>query len=125
MDLQPIKIEQTVWSDVYGYAGTMDLLAVVNGKLTILDWKTSKALHPEYKLQVAAYAKALLEMGHGDVEQMIIVRLPKTIEDPGFEAHTVTESGDELFQVFLHAFALWKWAQIGEAEYQKRRKTAA
>jgi len=117
VNLKPIWIEQTVWSDTYGYAGTMDLLAEVNGKLTVVDWKTGKAIYPEAYLQNAAYRHALREMGHGDPVQGIIVRLPKNTEDPEFEAKAVPESEATLFDIFLHTFKLWKWAQKGEEEY--------
>jgi len=121
VNLKPIWIEQTVWSDKYGYAGTMDLLAEVNGKLTVVDWKTGKAIYPEAYLQNAAYRSALREMGHGDPVQGIIVRLPKNTEDPEFEAQTIPDSEESLFSTFLHAFELWKWAQKGEEAYQAKR----
>src|SRR5215472_3123260 len=35
--LKPIAVEQVIWSRDYGYAGTLDLLAEVNGVLTVLD----------------------------------------------------------------------------------------
>jgi PD-(D/E)XK nuclease superfamily len=124
VNLKPIWIEQTVWSKRYGYAGTMDLLAEVNGKLTVVDWKTGKAIYPEAYLQNAAYRHALREMGHGDPVQGIIVRLPKNTEDPEFEAQIVPEHEDSLFHTFLHTFELWKWAQKGEEEYQAKRNAA-
>lgn len=124
VNLKPIYVEQTVWSDEYGYAGTMDLLAEVNGKLTVVDWKTGKAIYPEAYLQNAAYRYALREMGHGDPVQGIIVRLPKNTEDPEFEAQTVQDSEQSLFSTFLNAFELWKWAQKGEEAYQAKRDAA-
>lgn len=124
VNLKPIYVEQTVWSDEYGYAGTMDLLAEVNGKLTVVDWKTGKAIYPEAYLQNAAYRYALREMGHGDPVQGIIVRLPKNTEDPEFEAQTVQDSEQSLFSTFLNAFELWKWAQKGEEAYEAKRAAA-
>jgi hypothetical protein len=124
VNLKPIWIEQTVWSDTHGYAGTMDLLAEVNGKLTVVDWKTGKAIYPEAFLQNAAYRHALREMGHGDPVQGIIVRLPKNTEDPEFEAKIIPQSEAKLMETFLHTFELWKWNQIGEEEYQAKRKAA-
>lgn len=124
VNLKPIYIEQTVWSDTYGYAGTMDLLAEVNGKLTVVDWKTGKAIYPEAYLQNAAYRHALREMGHGDPVQGIIVRLPKNVEDPQFEAQTIEDSEQSLFNTFLHTFELWKWAQKGEEAYEAKRQAA-
>jgi hypothetical protein len=121
VNLTPIWIEQTVWSDTHGYAGTMDLLAEVNGKLTVLDWKTGKAIYPEAFIQNAAYRHALREMGHGDPVQGIIVRLPKNTEDPDFEVKMCPPEKD-CMEVFLHAKHVWTWAQKNEEDYQAKKK---
>lgn len=42
-----------------GYAGTVDLLAEINGKLTLIDVKTGQNVYPSHVLQVSAYAKTL------------------------------------------------------------------
>jgi len=57
-EVQPrvIQVEFRVASEVHGYAGTLDLLATINGKPTVLDWKASIA--PSARYQVAAYALA-------------------------------------------------------------------
>ena len=75
--LKPLLIEKTVVSHVFGYAGTMDLLAEVNGELAVVDWKTGKAIYPEAFLQNAAYRMATLEMNLGKPVKGLIVRLPK------------------------------------------------
>lgn len=48
--------EFTVWSDRYGYAGTMDWAAKIGGKkwLTLGDNKTGKSVYPDMALQLAA-----------------------------------------------------------------------
>lgn len=61
--LEVIDNERTVRSDKYGYAGTLDMLAKVNGKLLIVDIKTGKDLYPEVQLQTSAYRQALREQG--------------------------------------------------------------
>lgn len=108
VELKPIFVEQTVWSKEWGYAGTLDLLAEVEGKLTVLDWKTGKAVYDESYLQNAAYRRAIREMKHGDPLQGIIVRLPKVETDPEFEAVTVPFDEDWLFQRFINAMRLWE-----------------
>jgi len=110
VDLKPIAIEQTVFSEVHGYAGTMDLLALVNGETVVLDWKTGKAIYNEAHLQNAAYRHALREMGHGDPKRGIIVRLPKTETDPDFEAADAYDEKESM-KVFLSVMDLWKWTQ--------------
>src|SRR2546427_1215226 len=56
--LEPLAIERTVYCEVCGYAGTLDLYARVSGVLTILDWKSGKAIYPEAFLQNVAYRHA-------------------------------------------------------------------
>jgi PD-(D/E)XK nuclease superfamily len=119
--LKPIAVEQVVYSTKYGYAGTLDLLAEVNGVLTVIDWKTGKAVYSEAHLQNAAYRQAIREMGHGDPKQGIVVRLPKNIEDPEFEA-VVADDEVKSFETFLHVQELWKWMQVKDKEYQAKKE---
>jgi hypothetical protein len=115
--LKPIAIEQVVWSDAHGYAGTLDLLAEVNGELSVLDWKTGKAVYAESHLQNAAYRHAIREMGHGDPVRGLVIRLPKTETDPNFEV--VEAAAEETsFEVFLHAKRLWEWQQRATADWR-------
>lgn len=55
------KIEERVVSKKYHYAGTMDVLADINGKLGVLDIKTSIAIYRDYSMQTSAYIEALRE----------------------------------------------------------------
>jgi hypothetical protein len=120
VNLKPVLIEQTVYSTVHGYAGTMDVLARVNGVLTLVDFKTGKAIYPEARLQSVAYSVALMEMGYLAPAAAVIVRLPKVDGDPAFEVQVVPPVAD-LFPVFLAAKALWTWTQGNEAAYRRRR----
>ena len=122
--LKPIFIEQTVYSENYGYAGTMDLLAEVEGVLTVVDWKTGKAVYSESHLQNAAYRQAIREMGHGDPKQGLIVRLPKVETDPNFEV-VAAKPENLMFPKFLDAMSLWQWQQEMEAEYQAKKPVVA
>src|SRR5262245_22551589 len=45
--LKPLAIERTVYCEACGYAGTLDLYARVEGALTVLDWKSGRAIYPE------------------------------------------------------------------------------
>jgi hypothetical protein len=109
--LKPIWVERTVWSEYYGYAGTADLLAEVNGEETLLDWKSGKAIYPEAYLQNAAYRQCVMEMEIGRPMRGMIIRLPKTSEDPEFEVQEVPQDSSELLKIFINAMALWKWQQ--------------
>ena len=71
----PEFIEKQVWSSRFRYAGTVDALAMVDGKFGVLDIKTSTGFFPEYNLQTAAYMSALQEF---DVKRTI--QLPRDIQ---------------------------------------------
>lgn len=59
-----ILLEETVWSDEHGYAGSFDALAILHGegagelqgKTLFMDWKTTRSgVHAEVALQLAGY----------------------------------------------------------------------
>lgn len=127
VNLEPLWIEQTVFSATHQYAGTIDLVAWLDlppaGRtLAVLDWKTGKAIYPEARLQNVAYAWAYHEMGHADAPPVgVIVRLPKLEKDPEFETLTVArEEWSPNFHAFLAAKELWVWLQ----EQEQKRVTA-
>lgn len=55
-NIEPISAEQVFCSPTLMLAGTADLVCRVNGKLTIMDWKTGSGIYPEMFLQMGAYA---------------------------------------------------------------------
>lgn len=90
--------ERQVLSIKHWFAGTLDILAVVNGKLSVVDIKTTSGVYDEMFLQTAAYVIALEEEFGEKIEQRIIVHLnrdtgvvtphPVDQEGPGIEADT-------------------------------------
>lgn len=56
-----IHTELNLTSDKYRMGGTIDRVMTIEGKLYLLDIKTSNALHPHYWLQTSAYQKMLEE----------------------------------------------------------------
>lgn len=121
---KPVMVEFTVVSKKYGYAGTADLLAEVDGVLTLVDWKTGKKIYPESWLQNIAYRKCIEEMGLGVPEQGMILRLPKTEADPDFEVGIVPSCKEELFEAFQNAQRLWKWQQESVRDVQTESAVA-
>jgi hypothetical protein len=54
-----LYVEDTVWSDTHGYAGSFDAIVNIEGETVVLDAKTSKSgVHAETALQLAAYRYA-------------------------------------------------------------------
>ena len=76
-DVEWHSAERKVYHRKYKYAGTVDAVATINGEYSVIDWKTSKAVYPEYYLQVAAYAKALEDMEGRPVDSAYILRCDK------------------------------------------------
>lgn len=52
--LNPVATEVSLVSEKYGFAGTLDAM-LVDGELSLGDWKTSNAVYSDYLLQLAAY----------------------------------------------------------------------
>lgn len=57
-DVKFISSERVVYSRKYDYIGKMDIEAKVDGKVCLVDLKSSNGLYNSVRLQTAAYAKA-------------------------------------------------------------------
>lgn len=106
-EIHPLHVEKTIYSVKHRYAGTMDLLAMVDGKLTLLDWKTSSGIYPENFLQSVAYQAAAQELGLGTIERALIVRLPK-VENQEVQV-VETPPMEELLPTFLAVKRVFDW----------------
>jgi hypothetical protein len=58
---EPILTEQVVGSSRHRYAGRLDMLARINGRIVLPDLKTSARAYPEQHLQIAGYWGAMRE----------------------------------------------------------------
>ena len=56
---ESIAWDVTIFSEQYGYAGTIDYICRIDGKVYIVDFKTSSEVWPEYHLQISAYKQPL------------------------------------------------------------------
>lgn len=70
--------EVALWSDTLGLAGRVDCIAEYDGKLSIIDFKTSKAMKDEFEieeyfLQVTCYAIMLEERTGIQISNIIIL----------------------------------------------------
>lgn len=78
-------LETTLWSDRLKVAGTVDLICVRNGKLSVLDWKTSgryksrDEIH-SYFIQCSAYAYMFWERTGVAISDIVIAM---TTQDDG------------------------------------------
>ncbi len=93
-DVTPIASEQIVFSKKFYYAGTFDLLATVNGRLALCDFKTSKGVYTEHRLQTAGYQIAWEEEHREPIADRYAIRLDK--HTGAFEAHHFPRSQLEM-----------------------------
>jgi hypothetical protein len=74
-DFELIGSEVQVISEKYGYGGSCDLICKINGRLTLIDIKTSDSCYPEHKTQVVAYKQAYEEQTGNYIDDLKILRL--------------------------------------------------
>lgn len=104
--VQKIDIEKRIYSRQHRFSGTLDKLALVDGVRSLIDWKSSKDIYPEHRLQTSAYVGAYEEEGFEPVLQRFLIKLGK--EDGHFEAHSYDRSTqDHDYSTFLHALGLY------------------
>jgi len=108
--LEPEALEQRLWSNKHGYAGTADAIAhksrFDNGAHVILDWKTSADLYNSYWLQIAAYIKAFEELTKIKLDGGVLVQFRNSkirIREKTYKELI------ELFEVYKNALAVYKW----------------
>lgn len=69
--------EQPLVSETHRFGGTLDAIGRVNGRLCLIDWKTSSALYVEYLCQLAAYALLWNEHTGDKIEAFHLLRFSK------------------------------------------------
>ncbi len=107
VEFRPLAVERTVFCRICGYAGTLDWLAYVKDVRTVGDIKTGKRIYPEAFLQNIAYRHAGAQQGL-ESDAGLILRLPKTVDDPAFEAMPVPETP---LADFLAVLSVWRWVR--------------
>jgi len=102
--IEVIMAESPLISKEYGYGGTIDCFCKLDGQPTLLDFKTGKAIYPEFFYQLAAYEHLLAEAGQL-IEVTRILRIGRD-EDEGFEERSVGKL-DKQFEVFKHCLGIY------------------
>lgn len=118
--IQPTVLlsEATLANGTHGYAGTTDLVAEIAGQLFVIDWKTSKGVYPEMRLQLAAYANAERIIGNDfnsaapmpkiDATAIVLLR-----QDGTFEWHPFRLEASD-FEAFIALKRVWDWKKAQE-----------
>lgn len=83
-ELKPVGIEEALYSRQHKFCGRADWIGYIDGQLSVLDFKSTKAIYPELALQCTAYGQAQFEMTGEKPETRWGLRLDK--HDGSFEA---------------------------------------
>lgn len=103
--IEPILCEAQLVSRSWKFGGTLDMYANVDGIPTLLDYKTGKAIYPEYFYQCAAYRNLLMEIKGEEVNQVRILQVGRD-ETEGFSEASRTDTSRE-WEIFKHCLALY------------------
>lgn len=103
MPIKPILNEAQLTNDDFG--GTVDMLAEIDGRNVLIDFKTGSGIYEEMGYQLAGY-KILLEHNGHRVDQAMIVRVGRD-EEEGFEVKNFPDL-TKYESVFKHLLAIYK-----------------
>lgn len=101
----------------YGFGGTPDAIGMLDGKLILIDWKTSNAVYSDYIIQMAAYRHLLMSGLRMDTYEPMALDLEegayicRFAKDHGdFAAHFFGDLSDawEQFKLFRRAYEIDK-----------------
>lgn len=92
------EAERIIYSREYEYVGRTDVLAELDGRLTIIDYKTANGIYLEMLLQLCLYWFAYEEENGIVLDEGMIVRFDK--ETGEFHEHTISR---DLYNVTIPA----------------------
>ena len=95
-----LATEITVVNKEQNYAGTVDFVARIDGKVWLIDFKTSQNVWPSYELQVSAYKHALKDK---KVDGLAILQIGYKRNKNGWKWNEV----EDKFDLFLAAQKIW------------------
>jgi hypothetical protein len=101
--LTPVIIETPFVSEEFRFGGTPDLLAEIDGKFILLDFKTSGGIYDSYFVQLAAYRQLLSEQGW-PVSGARVVRISP--DDSEVEVAPALNY-DRGWQIFQHCLGIY------------------
>ena len=103
--LKPILLEVPLVSEKYQYGGTVDNFCILDDIVTLLDYKTSKAIYTEAHIQVSAYRNLIKEIRGEELKECSILRIRRD-ESEGFDFISCFNM-DKYFQLFLHCMGIY------------------
>lgn len=112
--------EISLCSTELGYGGTIDRVVEINGRLWLLDIKTSNYIHTTHELQLAAYAMLWNSKSQYKIEKTGVLWLKAAtrtekidfskdvMQGKGWQVKTFERSYEESFEIFKHTHEIWR-----------------
>jgi len=120
IEVMPEGLECPLVSEKYLFGGRVDMIAYVDGILSIVDWKTSKDIYSDYAAQISCYAQLWNENNpEKPVKQGICVRVPKTewTEYTNKKTGKVTRIHHKLLTLEMNEYQLeWVFSNMFKSE---------
>ena len=113
---KPLAVELTVESAKYGYTGTLDYLFKIDGKVVLMDVKTSKYIWPSHELQVSALKQAVHEFTTFHVDTLAILQTGYMANKAKHFKYTEI---DDQFPLFLATKEIWAKEHGSEKPLQR------
>ena len=92
-----LESEKIVYSPKHNYAGILDAIAIVDGKMTLMDFKSSNGIWPEHQIQLGGYHLAYEEMTKKKIRQSMIIRFSKDTGDFEFRIMSNPKQNQKAF----------------------------
>ena len=107
--VQPIALEVSLVSEVHQYGGTPDCIALIDGKVALVEFKTSAKPFADHLVAMAAHAQLWSENNQGrPIEAFHWIGLPKDGSEFKHHAYADLPIQWEIFLLYLDAWRLEK-----------------
>lgn len=111
-EVEVIEVEYTIWNEKDGFAGTIDLILLVDGEYWIIDLKTSQYIWLSHEVQVSAYKHSV------DLEGDVHIAILQLGYKKNKKNYKFTEVQDKWVK-FLSAREFWLEEHDGSKPFQK------
>lgn len=112
--VEVVASELTVWNDEDNYAGTVDLALRIDGRLWVIDLKSSQYVWPEHTLQLSAYKRAL-DLAGTEVAKLAILQLGFKRNKNGYKFNEI----EYRYDLFKAAQVIWANECAGVTVHQR------
>jgi len=122
-EIEFIEAERLVYSKKHKYVGLVDLIGRINGKLYLIDYKTSSGIYNDMYYQTSGYREAYDEemeyLGGEKIQGTIIAQF-----DKGDGSFHVKEVSNKLHKIAYQAFLGAKKLKFKDKEFYKLIKAS-